>query len=57
VEGIKTGWTPLAGDCFAGLVNINGHKVITVLLGSNDRFGETKKIIDWIKQAITWKNI
>ncbi|MEI8067504.1 MAG: serine hydrolase [Candidatus Shapirobacteria bacterium] len=56
VEGLKTGWTPEAGGCFVALININGHKLISVVAQSNDRFADTRALIDWTKRNITWKN-
>ncbi len=55
VIGIKTGTTELAGENFVGLVDRNGHKVITVVLKSKDRFGESKKLMDWVYQNFTWQ--
>jgi len=55
IKGVKTGWTPRAGECFVGLVDWDGHQLITVVLGSEDRFLETKKLIDWIKRAVSWQ--
>jgi D-alanyl-D-alanine carboxypeptidase (penicillin-binding protein 5/6) len=55
VEGLKTGWTPEAGGCFVGLININGHYLISVVAQSPDRFSDTRKIIDWSKQNISWQ--
>jgi serine-type D-Ala-D-Ala carboxypeptidase (penicillin-binding protein 5/6) len=54
IEGLKTGWTPEAGGCFIGLVNINGHYLITVVAQSPDRFADTKELINWSKQNIDW---
>ena len=55
VEGLKTGWTPEAKGCFIGLLNINGHYLISVVAQSDDRFQDTKTIIDWAKQNISWQ--
>ena len=52
--GVKTGYTPAAGQCFVGRVTIEGHSVITVVLGSTDRFGESDKLANWIEQNYTW---
>lgn len=54
-SGIKTGYTELAGQSFVGLATINGHRVITVVLNSPDRFGETKALADWIQNNYTWQ--
>lgn len=54
IEGFKTGWTPEAGQCFLGLININGHYLISVVAQSQDRFVDTKLLVDWAKTNITW---
>lgn len=55
VVGIKTGFTENAGENFIGLIERDGHKILTVVLASNDRFGETKSLINWVSQNFTWK--
>ena len=30
-------------------------RIISIVLGSNDRFGETKKLIEWAKEAYSWE--
>ncbi len=54
VGGIKTGWTEEAGENLMTLVTRNGHKVITVVLHSQDRFGDTEKLINWIFSNYQW---
>lgn len=54
-QGIKTGYTAAAGQCFVGLTTINGREVVTVVLGSDDRFGETQTLRNWIKNNYTWQ--
>ncbi|HPT65816.1 MAG TPA: D-alanyl-D-alanine carboxypeptidase [Candidatus Woesebacteria bacterium] len=56
IEGLKTGWTPEAGGSFIALININGHYLISVVAQSEDRFSDTKKIIDWAKNNIFWES-
>lgn len=54
--GLKTGSTPEAGECLLSFAKTkNGHEIITVVLGSPDRFGETKEIVKWIDANITWE--
>lgn len=55
IEGLKTGWTPEASGCFVGLINLNGHYLISVVAQSSDRFTDTEKILTWAKQSITWQ--
>jgi serine-type D-Ala-D-Ala carboxypeptidase (penicillin-binding protein 5/6) len=54
VHGIKTGSTPLAGECLITYINENSHPVIISILGSPDRFSETKSLIDWVYQYHQW---
>ncbi|MBI2593690.1 D-alanyl-D-alanine carboxypeptidase [Candidatus Daviesbacteria bacterium] len=55
VVGIKTGTTEKAGESFVGLVEKNSHTILIVVLNSNDRFGETKELIDWIFTNYSWQ--
>jgi D-alanyl-D-alanine carboxypeptidase len=52
--GIKTGYTEASGECFIGISNVNGHQVVTVLLGADDRFGDTQELVNWIGQSWQW---
>ena len=54
IKGLKTGWTPEAKGCFIGLIEINGHQVISVVSQSDDRFLDTKTLVDWLKQNVSW---
>lgn len=57
VKGIKTGWTENARENLVTYVERNNKKVIISLLGSQDRFGETKKIIDYIFENYEWRTV
>ncbi len=57
VVGVKTGTTDLAGESLVTLVTRDGRKVILVMLGSNDRFGETKLLIDWVFGHHRWEKV
>jgi D-alanyl-D-alanine carboxypeptidase len=56
VVGGKTGWTPQAQGCLLLVIEApkNQGKIINVILDSSDRFGEMKKIVDWLKEAYKW---
>jgi len=54
IQGLKTGWTPEAGGCFISLINLNGNKLISVVTQSQDRFTDTKRIVDWAKNSVIW---
>ncbi len=55
VGGIKTGWTEEAGENLVTLVERSGHRVIIVTLKSQDRFGDTAKLIDWVFGNYQWE--
>lgn len=57
VSGIKTGWTENARENLVTYIGRDGHDVILAVLGSQDRFGETKELIDWIFQNYTWQEV
>jgi D-alanyl-D-alanine carboxypeptidase (penicillin-binding protein 5/6) len=47
VKGVKTGYTPEAGLCLTTYLDYNGHKIIAVILGSDDRRGEMIELLDY----------
>ena len=52
----KTGFTDLAkGNMILVVKASPDSKLVSIVLGSDDRFGETKKIIDWAKKAYKWE--
>ena len=55
IEGLKTGWTPEASGSFIGLVNINGHYLLTLVAQSQDRFADTAKLVTWAKSNLSWE--
>lgn len=54
VLGIKTGTTPAAKENFIGLIERQNRRILTVVLGSDDRFGETEKLINWTFKNFLW---
>lgn len=54
ILGVKTGWTPEAGECLVILAERDGHKVLLSLLNSKDRFGEAGQLIDWAYKNYLW---
>lgn len=56
VLGLKTGLTKAAGQCFVGVVDVKGRRLITVVLGapnkdSNARFTVTKQLLDQVTNS------
>jgi D-alanyl-D-alanine carboxypeptidase (penicillin-binding protein 5/6) len=57
VLGIKTGWTENSKENLVTYIERDGHKIIIAVLGSEDRFGETKTLIDWIFTNYNWQEV
>ena len=57
VLGVKTGWTENARENLVTYIERDGHKIIIALLGSQDRFGETKELINWIFSNYQWQEV
>ncbi|KKR88671.1 MAG: hypothetical protein UW43_C0002G0057 [Candidatus Yanofskybacteria bacterium GW2011_GWA1_44_21] len=57
IIGGKTGNTDNALGCLVLLVSIpeKNDTLISVVLGSKDRFGETEKLINWVKSSYRWE--
>lgn len=54
VNGIKTGFTPDAGEILVTSTVQNGHTLIIVVMKSEDRFGDTEKILQTLSGNITY---
>lgn len=57
VRGVKTGWTENARENLVTYVERGDKRILIGLLGSQDRFGETKELIDWIFENYDWTNV
>jgi D-alanyl-D-alanine carboxypeptidase len=57
VIGVKTGWTENARENLVTNVERDGNKLMIVVLGSQDRFGETKELINWIFGSYEWQEV
>lgn len=57
VAGVKTGWTENARENLVTYIERDNHKVMIALLGSQDRFGETKELINWIFKSYEWQEV
>jgi D-alanyl-D-alanine carboxypeptidase len=57
VLGIKTGWTENAKENLVSYVERENHRVIVVVLGSSDRFGETRSLIEWVFGNFKWTEV
>lgn len=56
IGGLKTGYTENARENLVSFYKKNGHQFIVVILKSQDRFQDTKNIINWINENIDYLN-
>lgn len=56
VEGVKTGQTQGALQVLISQTTRNGNTIIAVVLGSQDRFLESKNLIEWAYTNFNWSN-
>lgn len=56
IIGAKTGETDAAGQCLLLVLESPNHRgfLVNVILGSQDRFGDMEKLVDWAKDAYSW---
>jgi len=56
IYGGKTGYTTDAGECLVLISETadKKHKVISVVLNAENRFAETKKLVDWVFDVWKW---
>lgn len=57
VEGVKTGETDGALENLITKTTRNGNSVLVAVLGSQDRFGDSKGLIEWAFQNYKWNEI
>ncbi|MCX6706336.1 MAG: D-alanyl-D-alanine carboxypeptidase [Candidatus Woesebacteria bacterium] len=57
VLGVKTGWTENARENLVTYIERDSHKIMIAVLGSQDRFGETKELITWIFANYSWQEV
>ena len=55
VLGVKTGYTEGAKENLVTYVDRDGHKILTIVLGSDNRFGESTRLIEWTYSNFQWQ--
>lgn len=53
-KGVKTGYTYGAGECLITLYGGENEQILTTVIGSSNRFGETDSIKGWILEHFLW---
>lgn len=54
VDGVKTGYTGEAGEVLATSAEIHGHRFIMIVMKSDDRFADTKKLLQLLTDNVTF---
>ncbi len=54
VNGIKTGTTEAAEECLLVSAVYRGHQVLVVVMGSQDRYGEVRALLDHYRKYFVW---
>lgn len=54
VMGVKTGWTEEGRGALVTYVARDNHPMVVVVLGSEDRFGDSEKLIEWAYSSHSW---
>lgn len=57
VTGIKTGYTEEAGQVLVTSRQEKGETIIIVVMGSEDRFSDTQKLLDLVRNNLTYLSI
>ncbi len=57
VTGVKTGTTDGAGQVLVALVEKEGRQILFVVMGSEDRYQDTKNLMSWVDQAFDWVSV
>ncbi|MDN5363786.1 MAG: hypothetical protein PWQ91_847 [Eubacteriales bacterium] len=47
IKGVKTGSTPMAGNCLVAYACRHGRRLITVVLNSGDRYADTMALLEY----------
>lgn len=56
-NGVKTGYTGNAGKCLVSSVNYDGHDIVIVTLNCYERWNETKRIYNYVKENYIFKKL
>lgn len=55
--GVKTGYTGNAGKCLVSSFDVNGHEIVVVTLNCIERWRESKKIFEYVKDNYNYETI
>src|SRR4029077_13897612 len=53
-DGVKIGYTDIAGRTIVASATRNGHRVYVSLFGSGNLAGDSTALLDWVWKDFTW---
>ena len=53
-DGVKTGTTPAAGECLVASLTRDGHQVLIVILGSDNRYQDARQLYELFLANYMW---
>ncbi|HCC84200.1 MAG TPA: hypothetical protein DEP87_00735 [Candidatus Pacebacteria bacterium] len=56
IFGVKTGTTTLAGEVLITLTEVKAHRILIVVMGSRDRYADTRLLLNWTAQRYHWQS-
>jgi D-alanyl-D-alanine carboxypeptidase (penicillin-binding protein 5/6) len=54
-NGVKTGTTPVAGQCLIASIDHNGHQLLIIVLGSQDRYADVRALNTLYTSNYGWR--
>ena len=54
VDGVKTGTTDAGGECLVASVTRQGHRLVAMVLGSQDRYADVRAMLDFAGRGWRW---
>lgn len=57
IRGVKTGTTAQAGQVLVTLLERDGRQILLSLMGSQDRYADTSRLIAWIFNNYEWRDV
>jgi D-alanyl-D-alanine carboxypeptidase (penicillin-binding protein 5/6) len=57
VDGVKTGTTDLARECLVVSNTRDGHRLLVVILGSEDRYSDARALLQYQQERWSWRRV
>ena len=57
VDGVKTGTTDLGRECLVVSKTRDGHRLLVVILGSEDRYSDARALLEYQQERWSWRSV